>query len=115
MLKINLAPILFINIVSVCHHLCLVERINIYEPVASVSYSYKLACAYSEDSNQSGHTCSLNSLSFSPEETLVPWLPIERQSKTRIRLRGCTCQLKLVPFAGHSLIFMHLSLSIIKI
>ena len=69
---------------------------------------YKLACAYSEDSKQSAH---LTSLSFPPEETLDPWLPIEHSSKTdqtvgMSRLiqvfQGCTCQ--LVPFAGHRLI-----------
>ena len=30
------------------------------------------------------------SRSFPPEETLDPWLPIERQLKTKISLHGCT-------------------------
>ena len=39
---------------------------------------YKLACTYSEYSNQSAH----QSVSFPHEDTLNPWLPIERPSKT---------------------------------
>ena len=42
---------------------------------------YKLAYAYSEDSNKSGHLHRLNSLSFLSEETLEPWLPIENPPK----------------------------------
>ena len=34
-------------------------------------------------------TQSDQSLSFSPVETLDPWLSIERTLKTLIRLRGC--------------------------
>ena len=39
-----------------------------------------MACVNSEDSYQSPY--SLITLSFQPEETLDPWLPIERTSKT---------------------------------
>ena len=45
-----------------------------------VQRRFKSVCA-SAQSDQS--------LSFTPEETLGPWLPIERLSKTLIRLRGC--------------------------
>ena len=52
------------------------------EPVSSIRY--KLACAYSEDSNRPSHPHSL----FLPEETLDPWLPIKCPSQTLIRLSG---------------------------
>ena len=58
------------------------------ELVASIWY--KLACAYNEDSNQSAHPHNLiRVLVFSPVETLDHWLPVERPSKTLIRLRRC--------------------------
>ena len=57
------------------------------KPVSSIKH--KLACAYSEESTQSAHPQSLISLSFPPQETLDPWLPIEHLSKTLIRLHGC--------------------------
>ena len=41
---------------------------------------FKSVCAFSQ---------SDQSLSFPTEEALDPWLPIERLSKTLIRLRGC--------------------------
>ena len=50
------------------------------EPVSGIRY--KLAFAFSEDSNQSEHLHSLISLKFPPEESLNPWLPIERPSMT---------------------------------
>ena len=59
---------------------------------------FKSACA-SAQSDQS--------LSFSPEEKLDPWLPIERPIKTRMRrlsgfFDGRICQ--LIPFDGYRLI-----------
>ena len=59
----------------------------IYKLVASIRN--KLPCAYSEDLNQSGLPHSLISLCFPPEETLDPWLPIDRLAKTFIRMRWC--------------------------
>ena len=35
-----------------------------------------------KDTNQSAHPHSIINLSFPPEKTLAPWLPIERPSKT---------------------------------
>ena len=49
--------------------------------------SNMLACRYSEDLNRFAHP---HNLGFPPEETLDPWLPIERPSKTLISLCGCT-------------------------
>ena len=43
---------------------------------------YTCMCAYSEDVNQSAHQHGPISLSFPFEETLDPWLSIERTSKT---------------------------------
>ena len=54
------------------------------------------ACVHIEDSKQSGHQSGQSDqsahsdLSFLIEETLDPWLPIERPLKTLIRLCGCT-------------------------
>ena len=71
------------------------------EPVSSLRY--KLACAYSEDSNQSEQ--SDQSHSFPPEETLDPWLPIERISKTLDQTADAQadlslCQVKLLLETG---------------
>ena len=57
------------------------------EPVSSIRY--KLACAYSEDLNQSVHSEPDQSLSFLPEEMLDHWLPTEHLLKTLIRLHRC--------------------------
>ena len=55
---------------------------------AGIQRKVKLACAYSELSNLDCASASSDwSLSFPPEETVDPWLPIERPSKTLIRLR----------------------------
>ena len=59
------------------------------------------------------YTQSDQSLSFPPEETLDPWLPIECPLKTRIRLcrfDGRTCQLVLL--AGHRLNYDFITTSI---
>ena len=58
---------------------------------------HKLACAYSEDSDQSVHPHSLIIVlvSFMSEENLDPWLPIEHPSKTPIRLRSAQADLSL--------------------
>ena len=61
--------------------------LSAYEPVRSISY--KMACAHSEDSNQFANPHSLISLSVPLDETLDPWLPIVRSTKTLIRLRRC--------------------------
>ena len=49
-----------------------------------------------EDSNQSALLHSqIGVLSFPPEEMMDPWLPIERPSKTLIRLFVCFVALRL--------------------
>ena len=74
------------------------------------SISYKLACAYSEDSNQSAHLHSLISLVFYLKKVValaIHRMPIKdsdltAQTHSLIRVfDGGTCQ--LVPFAGHRL------------
>ena len=49
----------------------------------------KMACAPSKDSDQPGHPPSLISLCCPHEETLGPYLPVERTAKTLIRLWVC--------------------------
>ena len=49
----------------------------------------KMACELSEDSDQSKHPPSMNSLYRPNEQTLGPWLPIERAAKALISLGGC--------------------------
>ena len=56
----------------------------IIEPVPIIRY--KLACAYTKDSNQSVHVQSDQSPSFLPEERSDPWLPKDIPSKIPIRL-----------------------------
>ena len=55
---------------------------------------------YSEDSNQSGHPQSDQSLSFLPDETLDPWLPTERPWEDSDQTVGI-CRLISV-FKGHT-------------
>ena len=56
------------------------------------SLRYKFACGYGKASNQSAHLSSLIRVSFLPEETLNPWLPIEGTLKTVISLCRCASQ-----------------------
>ena len=51
----------------------------------------KMAIAPSEDTAQPVHPPSLISRRCPHEETFGPQLPIERTTKTLIRLRGCPC------------------------
>ena len=55
---------------------------------AGIQRKVKLEYSYSEDSNLDCASASFDlSLSFPPEETFDPWLPIEHPMKTLIRLR----------------------------
>ena len=49
----------------------------------------KMACAPNEDSDQSGHPPSLICDRCPYEESLGPWLSIERTAMTLIRLGEC--------------------------
>ena len=54
-----------------------------FTPVENISSKmYKLACVFSEDSNQYAHLHSLISLSFLPEEMLDLWLHVEDSDQT---------------------------------
>ena len=57
--------------------------LTVYEPPHDKTN--KMACAPSEDTDQPGHPPSLNSLRCPHDESLDPWLPIERTAKTLIR------------------------------
>ena len=56
--------------------------------LASIQYKVLIGmCVQSKFKEVCASAYSDQSLSFPPEETLGPWLPIERTSKTQIRLR----------------------------
>ena len=64
------------------------DRYESFEPLHDKTN--KMACAPSEYSDQPGHPPSLISLRCPHEESLGPYLPIERTVKTLIRLGGCS-------------------------
>ena len=87
-----------------------IQAINLTISELVSSIRYWLACAYSEDSNQSAHLHSLIRILVFCLRNVCPWLSIEHSSKTLIRLCGCagwsvidllTCQLQATSMVQH--------------